>query len=142
MRRWTNRYPVAAALPTTTLPYRLCARAKRAALVCLTLATLVVPTATGATTDRPTTTDARCMRLIEANQLPLDSAKADWVANYHGCQQVYADGWVLVGYGRGTSACDRLAYRLTLLRGYQGEALHRRMAGRCVLYEDWAWGAE
>lgn len=84
----------------------------------------------------------QCMALIAANGLPLASPKAEWLANYHGCNKTYDANGNLTGYGRGTSRCERLAWHLTMQRHLTGLALHQRMAGICVLYEDWAWGAE
>lgn len=92
--------------------------------------------------DSPTRTDAGCMRLMAANALPLDSKKADWLGNYHGCQQVY-DGPTLVGYGVGDGRCNRAAYALSMRLRLTGSTYHAAM-GRmhCVLYEDWSWSAE
>lgn len=106
----------------------------------------IVPTAS-ATTSQPTATsqpatNAACMHLVLAQGVPLGSHKADWVANYAGCQQVYAANGTLVGYGIGTGLCNQLAYTLTFTYRLQGKALHARMGGICVLYDDWAWGAE
>lgn len=89
----------------------------------------------------PRHTDAACMRLWAMQGVPLASAQADWVGNYAGCQQVYRAG-VLVGYGRGTGHCNRLAYHYTFARHLTGTAFTAAMAGKCVLYEDWAWGTE
>lgn len=89
----------------------------------------------------PRHTDAACMRLWAMQGVPLASHAADHVGNYAGCQQAYRLG-TMVGYGRGTSYCDRRAYRYTFTRHLTGTAFTAAMAGKCVLYEDWAWGTE
>lgn len=107
--------------------------------VCLMLGTQ------GSTEARPwhhSPTDAACMRLMRVNHLPLDSAKADWLGNYHGCDEAYNSAGTLIGYTQGTSYCERLAYSLTMRQHLSGLAMHTRMGGKCVLYEDWSWGPE
>jgi hypothetical protein len=87
-------------------------------------------------------TDAACMALIRSNNVPLTSRKADYVGNYAGCQQTYWRG-VLVGYARGSGACNEAAYHGTFDLHLSGSAYHRYMGTRhCVLFEDWSWGAE
>lgn len=108
--------------------------------VCLFAATVGTTAAHGPW--RYAGTDAGCMRLMWVNGAPLGSAEADWLGNYHGCDEVYNASGRLVGYGRGTSHCDRLAYQYAIGQGLTGEQYHAAMAGQCVLYEDLSWGAE
>lgn len=92
--------------------------------------------------EAPTMTDAGCMRLVANNDLALDSHKADWISNYHGCQQVY-DGPTLVGYGVGDGLCNRAAYVLSMRLRLTGSLYHTAMGyAHCVLHEDWSWSAE
>ena len=92
----------------------------------------------------PTHTDARCTQVLRDWNYGIDSADADWLANYIGCDEVYNAKGTLVGFGKGKTVCERRAYRGNFIHHLINAEFDAYMTkGDCGnLNEDLSWSQD